>query len=426
METTSRLPPPLVRALDAGSLVIMAGAGVSSIAPSEIPGWYALNARIAAALGKRVGTFLDREEVFAKLVPLIDACRNDEGFPPDYQAQILEEESGPAYFEALTAVDVDATNPAHGYIAELARLDRLRALVTTNFDRLLEHALALAGVPFEVAFEPASFARCLDDLRSDTRCLWIIKIHGCVQMPTSMIDTLKQRMLGRNAQLLQVLWRTAFGSGLHLLRHQRNDEVLASLAQVYVRDALARWVPEIELVAVVVVQQNAVLQLTVRYREAGQPAAVIDATVTLASMITCACTAIRRCRGRLPLRRSRVTSDMTARHCMESPRRIVDHSPSELRCKRAAGILDDAEHSGDEPHHVRSSVSHIDHLDWRAGQARRDCLEARSTHPFAAPVDRCGDVVRALPFFEVRVGGWVPRHPSPIASGTETVHGSIL
>lgn len=40
-------------------------------------------------------------------------------------------------------------------------------------------------------------------------------------------------------------WRTAFGSGLHLLRHQRNDAALAQLARVRVRDALRRWLPDV-------------------------------------------------------------------------------------------------------------------------------------------------------------------------------------
>lgn len=75
-------------------------------------------------------------------------------------------------------------------------------------------------------------------------------------------------------------WRTAFGSGLHLLRHQRNDEVLSELAQVYVRDALQRWVPEVELVAVTATREDAALQLTVQYREARQPStATNNATV---------------------------------------------------------------------------------------------------------------------------------------------------
>ena len=63
-------------------------------------------------------------------------------------------------------------------------------------------------------------------------------------------------------------WRTAFGSGLELLRHQRNDAALAELARVHVRDALKRWVPEAELVEVAVTREDATLQLRVRFRPA--------------------------------------------------------------------------------------------------------------------------------------------------------------
>ena len=67
-------------------------------------------------------------------------------------------------------------------------------------------------------------------------------------------------------------WRTAFGSGLDLLRHQRNDAALAELARVYVRDALKRWVPEAELVSVSATRQDATLQIKVRFRVAGKTA----------------------------------------------------------------------------------------------------------------------------------------------------------
>jgi uncharacterized protein len=60
---------------------------------------------------------------------------------------------------------------------------------------------------------------------------------------------------------------TAFGSGLHLLRHQRNDEALAALAVVYAREALARWVPEVEVLAVVAARLEAELRLSIRYRD---------------------------------------------------------------------------------------------------------------------------------------------------------------
>jgi len=63
-------------------------------------------------------------------------------------------------------------------------------------------------------------------------------------------------------------WRTSFGAGLELLRHQRNDAALAELARVHVRDALKRWVPEAELVEVAVTREDATLQLRVRFRPA--------------------------------------------------------------------------------------------------------------------------------------------------------------
>src|SRR5690606_2115799 len=62
-------------------------------------------------------------------------------------------------------------------------------------------------------------------------------------------------------------WRTAFGAGLELLRHQRSDTALGELARVQIRDSLRRWVPEAELVSVGVERTDAMLELRVRVRE---------------------------------------------------------------------------------------------------------------------------------------------------------------
>ena len=57
-------------------------------------------------------------------------------------------------------------------------------------------------------------------------------------------------------------WRTNFGAGLALLRHQRNDAALKELARVYVRDALKRWVPGAQLVSLSVEQDGPVVTVT--------------------------------------------------------------------------------------------------------------------------------------------------------------------
>jgi phage baseplate assembly protein W len=76
-------------------------------------------------------------------------------------------------------------------------------------------------------------------------------------------------------------WRTAFGSGLDLLRHQRNDDVLSELATVYVRETLKKWVPEVTLLGVSVTRQDATLQIRARYCSAASISASQETVVEL-------------------------------------------------------------------------------------------------------------------------------------------------
>ena len=59
-----------------------------------------------------------------------------------------------------------------------------------------------------------------------------------------------------------------FGSLLHHLRHQKNDNVLKELARVYVVDALTRWEPRIIVTAVTVgrVQHDGENALAIKVR----------------------------------------------------------------------------------------------------------------------------------------------------------------
>jgi hypothetical protein len=76
-------------------------------------------------------------------------------------------------------------------------------------------------------------------------------------------------------------WRTNFGSSVALLRHQRNDAVLNELARVYVRDALQRWAPSVQLVSLSVEQDESVLRMRMRVLERD---AVVDVEVDLDSL----------------------------------------------------------------------------------------------------------------------------------------------
>ncbi len=69
-------------------------------------------------------------------------------------------------------------------------------------------------------------------------------------------------------------WRTNCGGGLALRRHQRNDAALKELARIYVRDALRRWVPSVQLVSLAVEQSGPTLMLRLRVRERETTAAM--------------------------------------------------------------------------------------------------------------------------------------------------------
>lgn len=73
----------------------------------------------------------------------------------------------------------------------------------------------------------------------------------------------------------ELAWRTSFGAGLERLRHRPADETLRELARVAVRDALRRWLPDVELRGVVVEQEGAAVVLRIDVVQGQERAAVM-------------------------------------------------------------------------------------------------------------------------------------------------------
>ena len=189
----------------AGRVVVFAGAGVSAGKPSALPGWRQLNEGIVGALRTRLETAVERQDWLKDVALRVGGLRDAGQFPPDYQAQIIEEMCGDRYFRALQALDVDVVNGGHEGIAAMAEARALRAVVTTNFDRLTEIALERRRVEYEAVFDDAGFRRMSE--RTAAGPLPVIKIHGSVSDHRSMIDTLKQRKRGRSDALESCLER---------------------------------------------------------------------------------------------------------------------------------------------------------------------------------------------------------------------------
>ena len=177
-----------------GGLVVFAGAGISMPPPSSLPSWYLINEVVLESLAQRLEPFAGSEfgaEVRRHLI----ATRDDKTrhFSPDYHAQIIEDECGPDYFRVLQGLDADEWNGCHAAIAALAKAGFVAAVVTTNFDRLLERALDAAGVQHCVYKKREEY----DTWYVGKTPLAIIKVHGSVDDLESMVDTLRQRLMGR-------------------------------------------------------------------------------------------------------------------------------------------------------------------------------------------------------------------------------------
>lgn len=197
-----QLPIPLIEAARDGRLVVFAGAGVSAVAPSELPGWNQLSVYISKALLERA-TKLSAEialspEFHSDDVEIIDQISADNTIPPEYRAQILHEVSGDRYFRALSCLDVTAINKAHAYLAALLAGGHASGVITTNFDRLIERAIEASDSAVNAAFDADGFEAFAKETAEQSGTIPVLKVHGCASQPESMIDTLKQRKLGRS------------------------------------------------------------------------------------------------------------------------------------------------------------------------------------------------------------------------------------
>ena len=179
-----------------GRLVAFVGAGVSSIAPTCLPSWWGMNQRVVVALRDRVTGLVGADRARA-LAEAITARQEANRFPPEYQAEVIVHRLRESYFPVLQSLDSQTPNDVHLAIAALAKARRLTAVVTTNFDRALEAAFRQLGMEAEVWSNPAQFGPLADRLHDAgaTACP-IIKLHGSVEEPSTLVDTLSQRKRG--------------------------------------------------------------------------------------------------------------------------------------------------------------------------------------------------------------------------------------
>ena len=173
-------------------------------APTNLPSWRDVNRIVVRSLAASAASAVG-EPLAAKAADLILARHEQEKLPPEYQAQVLAEFLHDRYFEVLRHLDSDHPNPTHLAIAWLARLGCVRAVITTNFDRVLEAAFTAVGTSFHRCFQAEDFRALASDLtrldKKEGPC-HLLKLHGSVDDPATLIDTLAQRKRGFAAPVM--------------------------------------------------------------------------------------------------------------------------------------------------------------------------------------------------------------------------------
>ena len=165
--------------------VVVAGSGISKASPSNLPSWWEYNLILLEELNASASSLLPEGE-HALTSNLMDYI------PVVSVSDFLTRGAmGKEYFPLLKLLDSSSPNNIHYGLAFLAQRGQLKAIITTNFDTLLEQAFHNIGVPYRLLINENDYLNSKDK----PECL-IIKIHGSVTDEGSLIDTVTQKMKG--------------------------------------------------------------------------------------------------------------------------------------------------------------------------------------------------------------------------------------
>lgn len=167
--------------------VLLAGAGVSLWHPSSLPRWDEFNTVLLDEARARANRGLThRPDLRLALQTLSIQDLGSKSF----SSALVEILAGEQYFDVIGALDASEPNEAHRAIARLVRKGAIAAIVTTNFDTLIERALVEERVAFDRLSAAADYHRTLRP-----GCP-LFKVHGSAAPGSAAIDTVGQKLRG--------------------------------------------------------------------------------------------------------------------------------------------------------------------------------------------------------------------------------------
>ena len=184
--------------------VMIVGAGISTASPSNLPSWWEYNKKLIVQIKT------EALKLCPEAADILECIDEENKLPVQCISQlIVSQGAGESYFPLLELLNGTVPNANHYALAELARQCVLKAVVTTNFDTLIEAAFRDKAVPLytvvqkENYYEAAQAAGCK-----------LFKIHGSVHDSASLIDTVSQKAIGLSAEKRLILENIFSGSDI--------------------------------------------------------------------------------------------------------------------------------------------------------------------------------------------------------------------
>ncbi len=185
-----------------GGTIIFCGAGISR--DSGLP---IVNQIVPSILSK---FNLELQEIES----ILDKSNNPK-LPFELFIEILQENSD--INDLLSIYEEGEPNLNHLIVANLIKEGKIKTILTTNFDTLLEKALCSKpncmkqGIDFEVIYDSSQFQE-IDWTENKIR---IVKLHGSVEDKKNMAITIKQIASHKNLEHITSVIDFAFSKGSH-------------------------------------------------------------------------------------------------------------------------------------------------------------------------------------------------------------------
>ncbi|HME54577.1 MAG TPA: tetratricopeptide repeat protein [Candidatus Lokiarchaeia archaeon] len=189
-----------------GRILFFVGAGISVLPPSCLPSWWQLNHAVLDAIAGEASTITNEHTEPQALAELVKQRETDGKLPPEFISELITNRIGSSYFDVLKCLEGDEPNEVHLWLATLAKTGYLKAIITTNFDTLIERAFERLGVPINVLIQPQDYLNAATSgIDTDGEACLLLKLHGTASQPQTCIDTLAQRKQGLHPSITEML-----------------------------------------------------------------------------------------------------------------------------------------------------------------------------------------------------------------------------